>query len=492
MLAKYLILIAYFSVLFLIGLLASRRIKNIKDYYVGGKKMGYWVVAFSARATGESGWLLLGLTAMGAMSGLNALWVVIGEVIGVAIAWFFMAKPFKKLTDEYDSITIPDYLVSRFNASGNTLRVLAATTLTVFVAIYVSAQIDLTGQAFEKFLDWDYFVGALVGFVIVVAYTFSGGFVAVAWSDLFQGVVILLCLVGLPVFVYFSISPEHGLFQALGEIDPALLDFWGSGKGLGLQIATIVGFFGIGLGFLGSPQVFVRFMSIKDEKEINRGRWVAILFTIVTDTAAVFIGILGRYVFTESGMAVEEALGHNAENVLALLVESFLPLALSGLFIAAVLSAIMSTIDSLLVVASSAIVRDFYQQIYRPNQPDADLSGISRWVTLALALAALIIALSVAVWVPGRSVFWFPIFGWSGIAATFCPMIILSLFYRGYTEKGAIVSMITGFLCVPIIKFGLTPLAGIGPYLEAMDVLAPSFVISMIAGYLVSAARPNK
>lgn len=489
MLTQYLILFLYFAVLFVIGIVASRRIHSMKDYYVGGKNLGYWVVAFSARATGESGWLLLGLTAMGAMSGLNALWVVIGEVVGVSIAWFFMAKPFKQLSDEYDSITIPDYLVSHFKSSTHTLRILAAATLTIFVAIYVSAQIDLTGQAFEKFLDWNYFVGALVGFVIVIAYTFSGGFIAVAWSDLFQGLVILLCLVGLPAFVWFSIDPAQGLFHALGEIDPVLLDFWGGGKSLGIQIATIVGFLGIGLGFLGSPQVFVRFMSIKDNREIDRGRWVAILFTIITDTAAVAIGLLGRYVFTRSGVAVEEALGQNAENVLALLVSEFLPLALSGLFVAAILSAIMSTIDSLLVVASSAVVRDFYQQIFRPDLREDHMAGVSQMVTVGLALVALAIAMAVAYFVPGRSVFWFPIFGWSGIAATFCPVIILSLFYKGYTERGAIVSMISGFLCVPIIKFGISALEGIGPYFEAMDVLAPSFAVSMLLGVMVSAGQ---
>lgn len=176
MLTKYLTLIAYFGILFAIGFYASRRIKGLKDYYVGGKKLGFWVVAFSARATGESGWLLLGLTGMGAMIGAQAFWVVVGEVLGVAFAWFFMAKPFKRLTDKYDSITIPDFLESHFKSKTHLLRIISAATLAFFVTIYVSAQIDATGSAFESFLSWDYYVGALTGFAIVVIYIFFRGF----------------------------------------------------------------------------------------------------------------------------------------------------------------------------------------------------------------------------------------------------------------------------------------------------------------------------
>ncbi len=180
MIAKYVSLAIYFLILIVIGLVASRRIKGIKDYYVGGKNMGYWVVAFSARATGESGWLLLGLTGLGAMAGYSAYWVVVGEVLGVALAWFVMAKPFKILSDQYDSITIPDYLSSRFKSTNGHIRIISATALSVFVMIYVSAQIFATGEAFNSFLDMNFMHGAILGFVIVLAYSSIGGFVAVA------------------------------------------------------------------------------------------------------------------------------------------------------------------------------------------------------------------------------------------------------------------------------------------------------------------------
>jgi sodium/proline symporter len=492
LITKYIILFLYFSILFFIGYLASKRIKNIKDYYVGGKKLNFWVVAFSARATGESAWLLLGLTGLGAMVGVSAFWVVLGEVLGVAVSWFFMAERFKKLTDNYGSITIPDYLVSRFKPKSNTLRIVAATALSLFVIIYVSAQIDATGSAFESFLGWNYFIGAIVGFLIVLAYIFSGGFVAVAWSDLFQGLVMLLGLVLLPIVAYFSISSEVSLSQELVKLDPSFLNIWGEGGFNLTNLFTILGFAFIGLGFMGSPQLFVRFMSIKSPKEIKKGRWVALVFTILTDSCAVLIGIFGRYLLTSIDADPEAILGNGAQNVLPLLVERVMPLTLIGIYIAAVLSAIMSTIDSLLVVASSAISRDFYQQIFKPNKSEKQLAKISRIITLLLAVFALIIAMIVAITTPERTIFWFVIFGWSGIAATFCPTIILSLFWNGFNTKGAIASMITGFLSVPIFKFGISSLEGIGIYFEKLGELGPSFIMAFIVGVIVSYISKNE
>ena len=489
MTTKYIVLLLYLGILFAIGYFASKRIKGIKDYYVGGKRLGYWVVAFSARATGESGWLLLGVTGAGALMGVQAFWIVVGEVVGVAIAWMFMAKTFKRLSDSYDSITIPDYLTSHFKSTTNVLRMVAATVLAVFVTIYVSSQIDATGAAFESFLGWNYYTGALVGFGIVIIYIFSGGFVAVAWSDLFQGLIMFIGLVMLPVVAYMTIENKGEIMSGLRAIDPDLLNVWGSGGLTMVNLMTIGGFMFIGLGFLGSPQVFVRFMSIKNEAEIEKGKWVAVFFTLITDSGAVLIGILGRYIFTSVGQDAEVILGNGAQNVLAMLADNVFSTLIVGIYAAAVLSAIMSTVDSLLVTASSAVTRDFYQKIFRPDLPDESLTKISRWVTLGIALFALGIAMIVSITTPERSIFWFMIFGWSGIAAAFCPVIILSLFYKNYTERGAIASMITGFISIPFFKFGMTSLPEIGIWFEKLDVMFPSFVLALIAGFIFSQGR---
>lgn len=491
MLTKLIVLGIYFAILFMIGIIASRQIKQLSDFYVGGKKMGYWLVAFSARVTGESGWLLLGLTGMGAIAGYSAFWVVLGEVLGVAFSWFFMAKRFKRLTDKYDSITVPDFFESHFKTKTHTLRIIAALTLATFVIIFVSAQIDITGKAFEDLLGINYYTGALAGFFIVVAYIFVGGFVAVVWSDLFQGVLMFFGLIILPFVIWWGFDSGQGVTESLNNIDPALTSPWGIYDDPWLNIATLFGFAMIGLGFLGSPQVYVRFISVRNTKEIDKGRWVAILFTLITDSAAVLIGILGRIVFTSAGEDPESILGPGGEEVLVLVVNNFFPNLIIAIYIAIILSAIMSTIDSLLVVGSGSIVRDLYQKVMRPDRINDPLTGMSRAITLVMALIALAIAITVSLISPDRTVFWFAIFGWSGIAATFCPATILALFWKPFSEVGAMASMLTGFLCVPLFKFWVQSFDIVGPYFEKMDVLFPSFVLAMLAGWLFTKIFPR-
>ena len=214
------------------------------------------------------------------------------------------------------------------------------------------------------------------------------------------------------------------------------------------------------------------------------------IFTLLTDAAAVTIGILARIYFTKEGQDPEAILGNDGENVLSMITESFLPTILVAIFIAIVLSAIMSTIDSLLILASSAITRDFYQKILRPDLKDKDLTKFSRIATVVMALIALGIAILLYNLYPERQIFWIMIFGWSGIAATFCPVIILSLFWKGYSEKGAIASMISGFISIIFFKFVVTEIESVGPYFKELDVLAPSFLMAMIFGWLFSKIYP--
>lgn len=489
---KLFVLAIYVAILFFIGVVSSRKIKNISDYYVGGKNMGFWSVAFSARATGESGWLLIGLTGMGAMAGYSAYWVVAGELLGVFISWQFMAKRFKRRSDAFGSITIPDYLESHFKSATNTLRSIAAAVLVIFIVIYVASQIDVTGVAFNSMLGFDYKVGALIGFFIVLAYIFMGGFVAAVWSDMFQGVLMFFGLVLLPVVVWFSMDHSVSVSDSLNAIDPQLTQLWGKSEDPWMNIFTILGFSMIGLGFLGSPQVYVRFMSIKNQAEIDRGKWVAMVFTLLTDAAAVSIGVLARVIFTQHGDDASAILGVGGKDVLAMITETYLPVVLVAVYVAIVLSAIMSTIDSLLILASSAITRDFYQKIYNPDIAPAKLTKFSRIATLTMAALALLIAFILNWASPDRQVFWVMIFGWSGIAATFCPVIILTLFWKGYSEAGAIASMITGFISVVFFKFYVQELESIGEYFIELDVLFPSFVVAMLVGAIVSNLNPPK
>ena len=489
--ALYIVLVAYFAILAGIGFAASRKIGDMDDFYVGGKKLGYWVVAFSARATGESAWLLLGLTGLGAMVGLSALWVVVGEVLGVAVAWFVMADPFKEETDRCGAITVPDYLVCKHAPEHNDpnrvrIRVLAAGVLVLFVTVYVSAQIDATGKAFESFLDWNYYSGILAGFGIVLIYTLFGGFVAVSWSDLFQGLIMLFGLVAVPIVAFMSIPTEVGIIGHIASTNPELVSLFGQGGITFSNVWIIVSYLAVGLGFLGSPQVFVRFMSLKNPSEIRKGRWVAVAYTILTDSAAVLAGFLGRYILVAPDQNVEHVLGNAAEGVLPAIVDYLFPVILVGIFVAAVLAAIMSTIDSLLVVASSAVTRDYYQQIKHPDMRSSELTRMSRLITLVIALVALAVTVLVSALSPDRTVFWFVIFGWSGIASCFCPVIILSLFWKGYNGTGVLWTMAAGLVSVPLFKFGAPALPVVGSAFGDLGEMAPSFLVAFIAGYIGS------
>lgn len=488
---RYFVLSAYFAVLFGLGVAASLRIRTLSDFYVGGKKMRYWVVAFSTQATGESGWLLLGLTGLGAMAGARALWVVFGEVAGVTVAWFLLARRFKRTTDGHGAITVPDYLVARFAGDGHgmrqsTLRALAAGAIALFVTIYVSAQIDATGKAVESFLGWNYHVGSIVGFGVVVAYCYAGGFVAAAWTDTFQGTLMLAGLVALPIAALSTAPSLPEIGTALEASSPGFTSLWGPGGAGVTNLLVIVSYIAIGLGFLGSPQIAVRFISARDVAEIDKARWVALAFTLLTDTGAVLTGMLGRYLLVPPHTPAEGVLGTGAETVLPALVVDLFPEAVVGLYVAAVLAAIMSTTSSLVVLASSAVTRDFYQKILRPDAHDDHLTGMSRRVTLALSILALAIALGAAHLAPGRTVFWFAIFGWSGIAATFCPVVTLALLWQGYTFAGAVTSMTIGFAAVPLFKFIVPELGELGRTVGLAGELAPAFLLSTLAGVLAS------
>lgn len=488
---KLLGIVLYLVILLFIGAAASRRMKNLRDYYAGGKQFGFWAAAFSSRATGESAWLLVGLTGMGAAVGAQALWIVVGEVLGVGAAWLLLCRRFKLLTDRYDSITIPDYLESRLRDTQHRIRLVAAFTLVVFVTIYVSAQIHAIGTAFEAFLNWNYFVGALIGFAVVLVYIVSGGFVAVVWSDVFQGTLMVIGLMALP---FFGLAVAGGWAPTMDQLqvqDPTLLSLWGpTGPGL-TSVMTTLGFLAIGLGFLGSPQIFIRFLSLRSTKEIRPGSMVAVIWTLVATTSAVLIGMVGRAILMRPAQNVTEQLGIGGENVLPMLVANAVPEWLSGIYIAIVLAAIMSTVDSLLVLASSAFVRDYYQKVKHPEMSDAALLGRSRVVTFALAAAALTITFVVALLSPGRTVFWFTIFGWSGISATFCPTMILSLFWSKLTARGALAAMLTGFAGVPFFKFVVPALPVIGDHMAALSELPPAFVLSGIVAIVVSRMDPK-
>jgi sodium/proline symporter len=426
------VLVGYLVVLLAIGLWSSRESGDLKGYYLAGKKLPSWVIAFSSNATGESAWLLLGLTGMGYAVGVHAFWVILGEVLGVASAWIFVARPFKEYTDRFDSITVPDYLTERFRDNSHIFRWLSAIILLSMVMAYVAAQLTASGKAFDSFLGTGYTAGASIGLAIVLFYTTVGGFKAVAYSDFVQGVLMLGCLLTLP---FVGIAASGGLAEMFGQLeaaDPALLRPMGA-FGLGpAGIASALGFVAIGFAFLGSPQLLTRFMAARDQRQIVDGGFWAVLCVIGFDVGAVFSGMAGRTLFP--GLT-------DPETILPAMSQALFPALFTGVFLVVVLSAIMSTVDSLLILASSVVVRDVVQKAMGSNASERRLSMLGKAVTVVIGFAAFWIALAEV-----RVIFYFVLFAWSGIASAFTPVVLCSLFWKRTTRAGAVAGMIGGFV----------------------------------------------
>jgi sodium/proline symporter len=425
------VLILYLLILLLIGFWGGRESKTVSGYFVAGKKLPSWVIAFSSNSTGESAWLLLGLTGMGYAVGAHAFWIILGEVLGIALAWTLVARPFKAYTDRFDSITVPDYLEDRFRDHAHVIRWISAVIIISMVTAYTAAQLTASGKAFGSFLGTQYATGVLIGAAVILYYTTVGGFKAVAYSDLLQGILMLGCLVLLPIVAISAAGGWTGVMETLYAEDPTLLQPMGS---LGFTLPGIIsaaGFVGIGLAFLGSPQLLTRFISARDQKQIIDGGFIAVLCVIGFDVGAVLSGMAGRVLFP--GLL-------DPETVLPEMSASLFPAVFTGIFLVVVLAAIMSTVDSLLILASSAVVRDVVQQVFHPEWSERRLSIYGKLTTVVIGAGALVLALTEA-----RMVFWFVLFAWSGLASAFTPVVLCSLFWKGTTKAGAIAGMAAGF-----------------------------------------------
>jgi len=425
------IVVAYFLVLLAIGWWSRKASMDVEGYYVAGKKLPSWVIAFSSNTTGESAWLLLGLTGMAYLVGIHALWVVLGEVVGVALAWVWVAKPFKEYTDRYNSITIPDYLEDRFLDRTNKLRLISAFIILSMTAFYVAAQLTASGKAFESFLGLNYETGVVLGAVIILYYTTVGGFKAVAYADLLNGLLMVLCLLALPVAGIIAAGGWTTMWETLAIQDPDLLKTFSGMEWSYAGFAAVLSFLGIGLAFLGSPQLLTRFISAKDQKSITDGSVIAVVCIIIFGLGAVFAGIAGRALFP--GL-------EDPETIYPVMSSELFPAIFTGVFLVIVLAAMMSTVDSLLILASSAVIRDVVQKIYNPGYSQRLYSLLGKGVTVVLGLGALILAIQEV-----RVIFWFVLFAWSGLASAFTPVILCSLFWKRTSREGAIAGMVAGF-----------------------------------------------
>jgi len=460
------VLLAYLGILVALAVWSRRETHSLSGFYLAGKKLPFWVIAFSMNATGESGWLLLGLTGMGYAVGAQAYWVVVGEVIGVYLAWTLIARRLKRLGDATDSLTVPDVLAARFDDQHHVLRSIAVIIILTMVCAYVAAQFVASGKALSSFIDFDYRTAVVLGAVIIIAYTFVGGFKAVAYTDVVQGLLMLFGLILVPTVAIGTAGGWAAVSEKLAAQDPALLTMWGLGDtGIAGWVA-LFSFLAIGLPFLGAPQLMARFMSARDDRQIVKARTVSIIVILLFDVGAVTAGMAGRALFP--GL-------EDAETILPVLATELFPALITGLLLVIVLSAIMSTVDSLLLLASSAVVRDTLQKIFGSRRDDRVLAGYGKIVTILIGAVALVFALQEV-----RLIFWFVLFAWSGLGAAFGPVLICVFYYRKTNLPGVAAGMVSGFL-VSVIWVLVAK-----QYTYDLYEMIPGFIAGMLMTVLVS------
>jgi sodium/proline symporter len=461
-----LVFLIYLAVLAGLAIWSRRETHSVSGYFIAGKKLPPWVVAFSTNATGESGWLLLGLTGMGYAAGAQAFWVVAGEVVGIAAAWLLMSRKLKRLSDESDSITVPDVLAARFNDKANVLRKISLLIILVMVGAYVAAQMVATGKAFDGFTDLDYSTGLLVGAAIIILYTLVGGYKAVAWTDLVQGVLMLLGLIIVPVIAIEAAGGWSAVVAELGAQDPGLLSAWGPQGQSTAAMVGILSFLAVGLPFVGVPQLMVRFMSARSEKSLVPAMVISVIVILLFDLGAVLTGMAGRALFP--GL-------EDPEGILPLISTDLLHPVLGGIMMVVVLAAIMSTVDSLLILASSAVVRDYWQQVRGSNLSDRALANRGKLVTVIIGIIGVTFALHQT-----PLIFWFVLFAWSGLGAAFGPVLLCALWYPGTNLAGAVAGMLGGFVTT------VTWVLWLKPHFNDLLEVIPGFVVGLALTVIVS------
>ena len=424
------VLVVYLGILAALAVWSRRETHTLSGFYLAGKKLPFWVVAFSTNATGESGWLLLGLSGMGYLVGTQAYWVVVGQMTGIALSWWLVARRLKALGDETDAITVPDVMASKFEDKWHLIRALSVLIILVMVTTYVTAQMVATGKAFSSFLGMEYETGVIVGSIIIIGYTFVGGYKAVSYTDVVQGVLMLLGLIAVPSAAIIAAGGLAEVRDSLQQQDPALLDMFAFGTTpVWIGVAS---FLAIGLPFMGVPQLLVRYMSARDDSEIRKARVMSLIVLFVFGVGAVTAGVAGRAVYP--GLEDSEA-------IFPVISNNLFPPLVSGLLLVVVLSAIMSTVDSLLLLASSSAVRDTYQRIMGSSDSDERLSAYGKLVTIVIGVFAVVLGVQ-----EPRVIFHFVLASWSGLGSAFGPALLGILYYRRVTWLGVLSGILGGFV----------------------------------------------
>ncbi len=460
--------IGYLVMIILIGIYAARfSSKGISNFFIGGRKMSMLVVALSAVVSGRSAWLLLGVTGMSFTMGFSALWAVLGYTVVEFFLFFFYAPRIRRFSERYDCITLPDFFAERFGDHDGRLRSVVVAIIIIFMIAYVSAQFVAGGKAFHSSFNLSETQGILLTTVIVLFYTMVGGFLAVSLTDTIQGFFMIVALVILPLVVIASLGGFSEFYRLAAVVGDG--NFFNP---LALSAGALIGFLGIGLGSPGNPHIIARYMSIKDPAKLKMVALVGTSANVVMGLGAIITGIAGRLYFPDVAMLP----GEDPENLYPMLAGQHLHPILFGVVIASIFAAIMSTADSQLLVAASALVRDIYEKLIHKGKviPQKRLVVMSRIVVVFLVSLALLLGL-----IAEQLVFWLVLFAWAGLGAAFGPTSILALYWKNTTRTGIIAGMISGALCVIV----WTRIAVLANFLYE---LIPGFLMAMLVTIIVS------
>lgn len=460
--------VAYLLLVLYLGLRAYKRTHNLGDYILGGRKLGPTVTALSVGASDMSGWLLLGLPGAIYLSGLSEVWIGIGLVLGAWFNWWCVARPMRVYSElANNSLTLPDYFENRFQDKTRLLRLLSAAVILLFFTFYTASGLVGGAILFANSFDMDYFVALYLGGVIIVSYTFVGGFLAVSWTDAIQATLMLAALLITPVVVVFDAGGPSELWAQMETINPGSTSLFD-----GLGVLSVVSLLAWGLGYMGQPHILARFMAAESPRKLFTARRIAMSWMLIVLLGSVTTGLAGMVYFADQPL-------DNPETVFISLSQTLFNPWVAGIITAAILSAIMSTIDSQLLVSSSVISEDFYRVFVRPEATDKELLLVSRIAVVSIALLALTIAND-----PESRVLDLVSYAWAGFGAAFGPIILLSLLWRQTTAWGAIVGMLTGALTV-VIWSNLS-----GGIFELYEIV-PGFLLASLAVFVVSKISPQ-
>ncbi|MCK4461719.1 MAG: sodium/proline symporter [candidate division Zixibacteria bacterium] len=454
------------------GLYSTRlRKKTEDDFVLANRELGPWAASLSASASSESGWVMLGLVGEAYAFGYSALWIIPGIAVGYLFNWFVIAERLRQSSHETGAITLTQFIMHRFGRKSVALRVIPVLIITAAMLGYVAAQMNAAGKAFQATFELDYTWGVLVGAAIILTYTVTGGFRAICWTDIIQASFMVIALLVMPIIIMGKLGGYSSFLSAMNEGNPDLLA-WASGNIGFAGLGFVVGLLGIGLGYPGMPHVLSRFMAAKNFATIRKAGMISMVWFVLVYFGAIFFGLFARIYFPDLP---------DPEQALPIAVNEFLPPILGGFVIAAIVSAICSTADSQLIVISSTLSRDVILPLKKliglSTQESHDYASTQRWdrwILVLLAIVSVGFALS-----ENRVIFDFVLYSWSALGASFGPVVILGLMWKGTTKAGVIAGMLVG-VGVTVIWRNIPTLKG------ALYELVPAFVLAFVVVLVVS------